>query len=96
MTTRLALIAAVLLSAGAARAASTSAVPSSEEKILETGAPVTAPYLDFTSCTVNSKALTAALIQVPDQDRGSVLAASNCQVASSEVVPTQVDERDRR
>ncbi len=95
-STRIAIIAGTLLLAGAARAATSSSVPSEVEKSLEASAPVSAPYLDFTSCNVNSKAVTAALLQVPDQDRGSVLAASGCAVASNETVPTKVDERDRR
>ncbi len=93
---RTAVIAATLLLAGAARAATGSSAPAEALKALETGATVSAPYLDFTSCSVDSKAVTAALLQVPDQDRGTVLAASDCAVASNEAAPSQVDDRYRR
>jgi len=53
-------------------------------------------YLDLTNCNVNSRNLTTALLQVPDEDRGSVISASGCAVASSEVSTSKVDERDRR
>ena len=92
-STRIAIVAGLLLAAGIARA--DSSVPTSEEKILETGAPVSAAHLDYTGVQVSSKALTAALIQVPDEDRGNVETAS-FQVASNQVWPTKVDDRDRR
>ncbi len=89
MTSRIAFVAAVLLSAGVARAASSS-VPAAEEKLLETGAPITSPYV---ACDVGSAALTANLLQVPAEERGKVQAAS---CASEVVWPTTVDARDRR
>ncbi len=95
MTSRIAIVAGLLLTAGIARASSSS-VPAGEEKTLESGAPVTAAYLDYTNCKVNSKALTSALLQVPDEERGKVQAAGNCEVASNEAWPTTVDARDRR
>ncbi len=95
MKTRIAFVAAVLLSAGIARAASSSVSPG-EERTLESGAPASAPYVDLTSCQVNSKAVTAALLQVPDEDRGTVEGASSCQVASTEAWPTHVYDGDRR
>lgn len=45
---------------------------------------------------MNSKDLTAALLQVPDQDRGAVLAAHGCTVASTQAAPSEVDARERR
>ncbi len=88
MTSRIAFVAAVLLSAGVARAASS--VPAAEEKLLETGAPISSPTV---SCDAGSKSLAFALLQVPDQERGKVVAAS---CASDVTWPTSVDTRDRR
>jgi hypothetical protein len=45
---------------------------------------------------VDSKAVRAALLEVPDPDRGNVLDASDCAVASNEAAPRQVDVRYRR
>ncbi len=90
MTSRIALafVAAVLLSAGVARAA-TSSVSAAEEQTLETGGAPGSPAF----CDVGSKDLTSALLQVPDQDRGSVLAA---RCSTPVAWPSAVDARDRR
>jgi hypothetical protein len=90
MTSRIAFVAAILLSAGVARAASTSSVPAGEEKVLETGAPFSEPAV---ACDMSSKALTAALLQVAAEDRGKVEAAS---CASNVTWPTTVDASYRR
>lgn len=88
MTSRIAFVAAVLLSAGVARAA-VSSVPASEEQTLETGAPVSS----HTTCTPSAKSLAAIGLQVPDEERGKVEAAS---CTSNVVWPATVDARDRR
>jgi len=64
-----------------------SSVPPAEERILESGTPVSPPYLDLRDCNVNSKAV---------DERGKVEAPSGCEVASDEAVPTEVDARYRR
>ncbi len=89
MTTRIAFIAAILLSAGVARAASSS-VPAAEEIVLETGSPATSSYV---ACDVSPSAHIAALLQVPADERGKVEAAS---CATNVTWPTAVDTRDRR
>ena len=96
MTTRTMFFTAALVLAGAAYASSSSSVPPSEERILESGTPASPPYLDLRDCNVNSKAITNALMQVPDDERGKVEATSGCEVASDEAVPTEVDARYRR
>ena len=90
MTSRIAFVAAILMSAGVARAASTSSVPASEETILETGAPISGPAV---ACDMSSKALAAALLQVPAEERGKVEAASS---PSNVTWPTAVDAQYRR
>jgi hypothetical protein len=90
-------VAGALLLAGVARAAgSSSAVPANEEKTLETGTPYSQPYLDYASCSVNSKAVTEAMLAVPDEERGKVAGASGCLTATDKVWPTTVDDRDHR
>jgi len=95
MITRIAIVAGILLSAGVARAAATS-VPPAQEKILESAVTTGAPYIDLTRCTVDSRAVTAALLQVPDEDRGTVLPAGSCRVATERAWPTKVSDVDRR
>ena len=96
--TRSMFFAGVLLLAGSASAAEVvSNVPANEEMTEETGAPYGQAYVDLTSCAVNAKAVTTAMLQVPDQDRGhQVEAASGCMVPAEKAAPTQVDDRYRR
>jgi hypothetical protein len=96
MTTRMMFIAGALLLAGVARASTASAVPAGEEKILETGPTSAQPYVDLGSCAANSKAITEAMLKVPDTERGKVEAASGCLVSDEQAFPAKVDERDRR
>ncbi len=88
MTTRIAFVAAILLSAGVARAASSSG-SAAEEKLLETGVPAVSPYV---ACEVSPSAHIAEL-QVPADERGKVEAAS---CATNVTWPTAVDARYRR
>ncbi len=95
--TRSMFLAGVLLLAGSASAAEmVSNIPANEEVTEETGAPYGKPYVDLTSCSLDSKAVTNAQLQVPDQDRGyKVEVASGC-MTSEKVWPTKVDETYRR
>ncbi len=96
--TRTMFFAGVLLLAGSASAADmVSNIPANEEVTEETGAPYGQPYVDLTNCTLDSKAVTNAQLQMPDQDRGyKVEVASGCMVKSDKVWPTKVDETYRR
>ena len=93
---RLALLAGLLLLAGAARAAGTSSsVPADVEHGLE-HPKATQPYLDYLNCPTpqaQEQVQLQAVLQVPDEDRGEVIAKGGCAVASTEQAPTQVDDR---
>ncbi len=96
--TRSMMFAGLLLLAGSASAAEmVSNIPANEEVTEETGAPYGKPYVDLTSCSVDSKAVTNAQLQTPDQDRGyKVEAASGCMTVDHKEAPTKVDETYRR
>lgn len=85
-TLRIAAVAALLLSAAAASAATR--IKSS-------------PNLDLTGCcatvhaTEHAEAMKRAL-QVPDRDRGKVLAETSCNMGRQASAPTTVDARFRR
>ncbi len=90
----------LFLAAGAARADAGpgSAVPEAAEKALEGPRP-RLPYLDYTNCPApqaQQEAQIRAVLQVPDRDRGPVVAQSGCAVESAEAAPTAVDDRYRR
>jgi hypothetical protein len=90
--------AGVLLLAGSAGAADVASnIPANEEMTEETGAPYGQPYVDLTSCAVNAKAVTTAMLQIPDEDRGyQIEAATGCMVKADNAAPSQVDDRYRR
>ena len=90
---RLAFAAGLLLLAGAARAASTS---SSYPETSMDSPQRSQPYLDYTNCPTpqeQEKTQLQAVLQVPDEDRGPVIAKGGCAVASTEQTPTTVDDR---
>jgi hypothetical protein len=92
---RTAVIAALLLLAGVARAAGTpsSSVPPGEEKLLE-NPPLTVPYLDYANCPTpkaQQEAQIKAVVQYPDQDRGAVVDNGGCAVASTGAFPATVN-----
>ncbi len=82
---RIAVVTGLVLFAGAASAASR-------------GGP---PLTDLTGCcgtihkTQHEKAMQRAL-QVPDRDRGKVLADTSCDMSRREPAPTTVDPKYRR
>ncbi len=87
----------LLLAAGAARADAgpSSAVPEAAEKTLAAPRP-SLPYLDYSNCPTPQKQQEVqlkAVLEVPDQDRGPVVAKGGCAVASNEPAPTTVDPR---
>ena len=83
---RLAVVAALVLSAGAASAATKIKTP---------------PYLDLTGCCAtvhaaeHAQAMQRALL-VPDRDRGKVLAETSCNMGRQAPAPTTVDAKFRR
>jgi hypothetical protein len=93
---RIAVVAGVLLVAGVARAgAASSAVPMDAERTLEAPRP-SVPYLDYANCPTpraQQDVQIKAALQVPDQDRGSVVDKGGCAAAMKEEPPTKVDDR---
>lgn len=95
---RTAVFVATLLLAGVARAASTStssAVPPDAEKTLESPQP-SVPYLDYANCPTpqaQQEVQLKAMLQYPDEDRGTVISKGGCAVATTEEAPSKVDDR---
>jgi hypothetical protein len=98
---RIALVAGALLLAGAATAAM--AAPSqilTQEEAREAAARQQsgAPAVDLTTCSLNTdtaRAFQQALLSVPEQERGRLVASGPCSVPESEPTPSKVDERYR-
>lgn len=94
MNPRIAVVAAVMLFAGVARAAS-SAVPSDVESRLEHPRSTSA-ILDYTNCPTpqaQAKTQLEAVLNYPDQDRGAVVAKGSCAVSMNEPAPSKADDR---
>jgi hypothetical protein len=99
-TLHIAVVAATLLLAGAARAANLPQ-PTTEEGARSAAALVNgAPYLDLTRCTDAQKQTLDASAQralfVPDRDRGQVVTAAACPSAPSAPAPSALDTRNRQ